>query len=137
MKQRENNIFKFYFCISGPFRHIWAVRPNDRLHFLSNVQYRLQLPDAEHQHQLTRGRDDAEGLEKIVREAEQQLSPASLCWLRYRVPALHPSLLSHHPHHTQDILQPLGELVRKLPREITSIEPTTSHAGQVRRLRIY
>ena len=116
--------------IAGPSGPLWAVRPDDRLHVLSNVQHWLKLPDS-HRQQLPHGRDHPEGREETVRQTEHHLSPAALCRLRHRVPPLHPPLLPHHPPHSQDVLQPLSELLRKLAREITSIEPTESNAGQV------
>ena len=123
----ENRLFYFY--ISGTFGHLWSVRPDDRLDLVSHVQHRLQLPDAEHQ-QLPHRCDHAAGSQTPVREADKQLPPASLRGLRYRVPAVHPALLPHHPHHPQDVLQSLGDFW-KLSREITGIESAAGQAGQV------
>ena len=121
---------KYYF-ISGTFGPLWAVRPDDRLHLVSNVQHGVQLPDASHE-QLPQRCDDAAGWQKIVREADQQFPPAALCGLRYRLPPLHPPVLSHHAYHPEDLLQSLGEPhIGKLAREITGVESTAGNAGQV------
>ena len=121
----------FYFYISGTFGHIWAVRPDDWLHLVSNVQPGLQLPAASAQ-QLPHQRDHAAGGPEIVREADQQLPPAALRGLWYRLPALHPPLLPHHAHHPEDLLQSLGEPhLWELAGEITGVESTAGNAGQV------